>query len=108
MSKELNELKADLRSAAAPLADDRSAVQESSCPEPTFGSSEAAVQAILECLKSNGYLMAIRYIRECRWGGERQNKSPKFLVINELKASGGYVDKIPRILSLMLVLDLDG
>ncbi|XP_075892588.1 protein furry homolog isoform X2 [Nelusetta ayraudi] len=66
MSKELNELKTNLRSAAASLTDDKSAVQESSCSEPTFSSSEAAVQAILECLKNNGYLMAIRYIRECR------------------------------------------
>lgn len=67
MSKELNELKANLRSAAASLTDEKSAVEESSCFEPTFSSSEAAVQAILECLKGNGYLMAIRYIRECRW-----------------------------------------
>lgn len=66
MSKELNELKTNLRSAAASLTDDKSAAQESSCSEPTFSSSEAAVQAILECLKNNGYLMAIRYIRECR------------------------------------------
>lgn len=66
MSKELNDLKSNLRSAAASLTDSQSSVQESSCSEPTFSSSEAAVQAILECLKSNGYLMAIRYIRECR------------------------------------------
>uniref|UniRef100_A0A3Q4BKZ5 Uncharacterized protein n=1 Tax=Mola mola TaxID=94237 RepID=A0A3Q4BKZ5_MOLML len=66
MSRQLNELKSNLRVAAASLTNDEIASHESSCSEPTFSSSEAAVQAILESLKSNGFLMAIRYIRECR------------------------------------------
>ena len=66
MSRQLNELKSNLRIAAASLTNDEIASHESSCSEPTFSSSEAAVQAILESLKSNGFLMAIRYIRECR------------------------------------------
>lgn len=67
MSRELNELKSSLRVAAASVSNDEIAARESSCSEPTFSSSEAAVQAILECLKNNEFLTAIRYIRECRW-----------------------------------------
>lgn len=66
MSRELNELKSNLRVAAASVTNDEIAAHESSCSEPTFSSSEVAVQAILECLKNDGFLMAIRYIRECR------------------------------------------
>lgn len=66
MSRELNELKSNLRVAAASVTNDEIATRESSCPEPTFSSSEAAVQAILECLRNNEYVTAIRYIRECR------------------------------------------
>ncbi|XP_076590636.1 protein furry homolog isoform X6 [Chaetodon auriga] len=66
MSRELNELKSSLRVAAASVTNDDIAVRESSCPEPTFSSSEAAVQAILECLRNNEFPTAIRYIRECR------------------------------------------
>lgn len=67
MSRELNELKSNLRVAAASVTNDEIAARESSCSEPTFSSSEVAVQAILECLKNNEFLTAIRYIRECRW-----------------------------------------
>eukprot|EP00066_Takifugu_rubripes_P017617 XP_011606883.1 PREDICTED: LOW QUALITY PROTEIN: protein furry homolog [Takifugu rubripes] len=66
MSRELSELKSNLRLAAASLANNDIDTHESSCPEPTFTSAEAAVQAILECLKNDGLLMAVHYIRECR------------------------------------------
>uniref|UniRef100_A0A4W6DW49 FRY microtubule binding protein n=1 Tax=Lates calcarifer TaxID=8187 RepID=A0A4W6DW49_LATCA len=66
MSRELNELKSNLRVAAASVTNDKIAACESSCSEPTFCSSEAAVQAILEALKNNAFPTAIRYIRECR------------------------------------------
>nr|XP_019944024.1 PREDICTED: protein furry homolog isoform X6 [Paralichthys olivaceus] len=66
MSGELNELKSNLRVAAASVSSDEAAARESCCSEPTFSSSEAAVQAILECLKNNELQAAIRYIRECR------------------------------------------
>ncbi|XP_037630282.1 protein furry homolog isoform X1 [Sebastes umbrosus] len=66
MSRELNELKSNLRVAAASVTDDEARGRESSCSEPTFSSSEAAVQAILEGLKNNEFPTAIRYIRECR------------------------------------------
>uniref|UniRef100_A0A4W6DYN4 FRY microtubule binding protein n=1 Tax=Lates calcarifer TaxID=8187 RepID=A0A4W6DYN4_LATCA len=50
----------------ASVTNDKIAACESSCSEPTFCSSEAAVQAILEALKNNAFPTAIRYIRECR------------------------------------------
>ncbi|XP_061916437.1 protein furry homolog isoform X4 [Entelurus aequoreus] len=62
-SGELTELKSHLR--AALMADDDKVVHRSSQPS-TFSSSEAAVQAILEALKSNTFATAIYYIRECR------------------------------------------
>lgn len=65
MSRELSELKSNLRLASASLADDIG-THESSCPGATLISAEAAVQAILECLKNSEFLMAVRYIRECR------------------------------------------
>ncbi|MBN3296212.1 FRY protein, partial [Amia calva] len=65
MSRELSDLKSSLKAAAVSVASDLAA-QESPCSEPTFGSSEAAVQAVLECLKNNEFTTAIRYIRECR------------------------------------------
>lgn len=71
MSRELNELKSNLRVAAASVTSEEIAACESSCFEPTFSSSEAAVQAILECLKNNEFLTAIRHIRECRWEKKR-------------------------------------
>ncbi|XP_041797379.1 protein furry homolog isoform X2 [Chelmon rostratus] len=66
MSREINELKSNLRVAAASVTHDEITVRERSCPEPTFSSSEAAVQAILECLRNNEFPVAVRYIRECR------------------------------------------
>lgn len=65
MSRELSELKSNLRLAAESLADDIG-TRGSSCPGPTLTSAEAAVQAILECLNNNEFLMAVRYIGECR------------------------------------------
>lgn len=65
MSRELNELKSSLRIAAASVTNDAVA-RESAYIEPTFSSSETAVQAILDGLKSNEFLTAISYIRECR------------------------------------------
>ncbi|XP_030007760.1 protein furry homolog isoform X3 [Sphaeramia orbicularis] len=61
MSRELNDLRSNLRISAASLSSN-----ESFCSEPTFSSSEAAVQAVLEALKNNEFSTAIRYIRECR------------------------------------------
>uniref|UniRef100_A0A8C2ZLT4 FRY microtubule binding protein n=1 Tax=Cyclopterus lumpus TaxID=8103 RepID=A0A8C2ZLT4_CYCLU len=70
MSRELNKLKCNLRVAAASVTNDEIAVSESSCSEPTFSSSEAAVQAILECLKNNEFptaiLKQIPFIFHCR------------------------------------------
>ncbi|XP_068172706.1 protein furry homolog isoform X2 [Antennarius striatus] len=65
MSRELIDLKNNLRLAAASVTNGEMATSGNSC-DPTFGSSEAAVQAILECLKNNEPLAAVRYIRECR------------------------------------------
>ncbi|XP_061073615.1 protein furry homolog isoform X3 [Conger conger] len=62
MSQELIDLKTSLKAAAA-------SVTARDCPsstEPTFSSSEVAVQAVLEVLKNNEFSTAIRYIRECR------------------------------------------
>ncbi|XP_019114924.2 protein furry homolog isoform X2 [Larimichthys crocea] len=66
MSREITELKSNLRVAASAVTNDEIAACESACSEHTFSSSEAAVQAILECLKNNEFSTAIRYIRECR------------------------------------------
>ncbi|XP_077422148.1 protein furry homolog isoform X2 [Vanacampus margaritifer] len=60
MSRELSDLRSRLRAALA--EDDKIRRAEPSA----FSSSEAAVQAILEVLKSNGFISAIRYIRQCR------------------------------------------
>ncbi|XP_029965290.1 protein furry homolog isoform X2 [Salarias fasciatus] len=63
MSKELNDLRSSLRGAAASVT---SVTPASSCSEPAFSSSEAAVQAVLEALKNGEFPTAIRHIRECR------------------------------------------
>ncbi|XP_030634018.1 protein furry homolog [Chanos chanos] len=84
MSKELNDLRRNLREAAASVARDQ-AVHDRCSSEPTssqptsafsepsttssqpiFASSEAAVQGILESLRENSFSTAIRYIQECR------------------------------------------
>ncbi|KAM7399056.1 hypothetical protein PAMP_018349 [Pampus punctatissimus] len=66
MSRELSELKINLRVAATSVTNDEISACKSFCSEPNFSSSEAAVQAILEGLKNNEFVKAIRYIRECR------------------------------------------
>lgn len=62
MSKELNDLKNKLRAAAALVAGEQAAHDT----DPSFSSSEAAVQAILESLRNNQFSTAILYIQECR------------------------------------------
>lgn len=62
MSSELNVMRSHLRVAASSVTN----TPECSCSEPTFSSSEAAVQAILESLKNNEFQTTVRYIRECR------------------------------------------
>uniref|UniRef100_A0A8C4IDV1 Furry homolog b (Drosophila) n=1 Tax=Dicentrarchus labrax TaxID=13489 RepID=A0A8C4IDV1_DICLA len=57
MSRELTDLKTSLQAAEAAVA---------TMVVPSFPTSEAAVQAILECLKNNEFTKAVRYIQECR------------------------------------------
>lgn len=66
MSRELSELRSNLRAAAASVANDPAAEQKDPTTESPYSSSEAAVQAILESLKTNEFSRAIRYIQECR------------------------------------------
>ncbi|XP_028321443.1 protein furry homolog isoform X2 [Gouania willdenowi] len=66
LSEELSDLKSNLRLAAATVANEELTAADSSCSEPVFSSSEAAVQAILESLKNSEFSTAIGYIRECR------------------------------------------
>ncbi|XP_018610807.1 protein furry homolog isoform X3 [Scleropages formosus] len=61
MSRELSELRTSLRVAAASA---EAQVDHASSLE--FDSSEAAVQAVLECLRSSQLATAIRHIRQCR------------------------------------------
>uniref|UniRef100_A0A673BBN4 Furry homolog b (Drosophila) n=1 Tax=Sphaeramia orbicularis TaxID=375764 RepID=A0A673BBN4_9TELE len=57
MSRELTDLKTSLQAAEAAVA---------AMVVPSFPTSEAAVQAILECLKNHEFTKAVRYIQECR------------------------------------------
>uniref|UniRef100_A0A3Q3E9D0 Furry homolog b (Drosophila) n=1 Tax=Labrus bergylta TaxID=56723 RepID=A0A3Q3E9D0_9LABR len=57
MSRELTDLKTSLQVAEAAVA---------TVVVPSFPTSEAAVQAILECLKNHEFTKAVRYIQECR------------------------------------------
>ncbi|XP_032401098.1 protein furry homolog isoform X4 [Xiphophorus hellerii] len=66
MSRELNELKSNLKTAAASVSNEKISTFDTSCSETILSSSEAAVQAILEGLKNNEFSKAILYIRECR------------------------------------------
>uniref|UniRef100_A0A8C1UXX0 Furry homolog b (Drosophila) n=1 Tax=Cyprinus carpio TaxID=7962 RepID=A0A8C1UXX0_CYPCA len=65
MSRELSDLKNCLRLAEASLAGDLEDPQRHGS-QSIFPSSEAAVQAILECLNNSEFSMAIRYTQECR------------------------------------------
>lgn len=67
MSKELNDLKNKLRAAAASVAGEKAAQDKNKSTDPSFSSSEAAVQAILESLRNNEFSAAILYIQECRY-----------------------------------------
>uniref|UniRef100_A0A8B9CPE5 FRY microtubule binding protein n=1 Tax=Anser brachyrhynchus TaxID=132585 RepID=A0A8B9CPE5_9AVES len=62
MSRELSELKKNLKDATAAIAAEPLNVES----EPTFNSTEAAIQSMLECLKNNELVKAVRQIRECR------------------------------------------
>ncbi|XP_009990622.1 PREDICTED: protein furry homolog [Tauraco erythrolophus] len=62
MSRELSELKKNLKDATAAIAAEPLTVES----EPTFNSTEAAIQSMLECLKNNELVKAVRQIRECR------------------------------------------
>lgn len=62
MSRELSELKKNLKDATAALAAEPLTTES----EPTFNSTEAAIQSMLECLKNNELVKAVRQIRECR------------------------------------------
>uniref|UniRef100_A0A671L237 Protein furry homolog n=1 Tax=Sinocyclocheilus anshuiensis TaxID=1608454 RepID=A0A671L237_9TELE len=66
ISRELSELRSNLRAAAASVANESAAEPREPTTESPFSSSEAAVQAILESLKTNEFSRAIRYIQECR------------------------------------------
>ncbi|KAG8452837.1 hypothetical protein GDO86_004577 [Hymenochirus boettgeri] len=65
MSRELNDLKKNLKEASVYLATERVNVDSTSC-EPTFTSTEFAIQSLLECLKNNELGKALKQIRECR------------------------------------------
>lgn len=62
MSRELSELKKNLKDATAAIAAEPLTTES----EPTFNSTEAAIQSMLECLKNNELVKAVRQIRECR------------------------------------------
>ncbi|MCI4388211.1 hypothetical protein PGIGA_G00082920 [Pangasianodon gigas] len=64
MSRELGELKASLRLAAGVASNQEG--QQQPRIQPIFTTSEAAVQAVLECLKNRQYTTAICHIRQCR------------------------------------------
>lgn len=76
MSRELTELRGSLQAAEAAVASDlehkllsHSHTHSSAVAAmvvPNFPTSEAAVQAILECLKNREFTKAVRYIQECR------------------------------------------
>ncbi|KAM8854468.1 protein furry homolog isoform 2-T2 [Synchiropus picturatus] len=66
MSRELNDLKSNLRLAATASMRRDPVDHEGFCSDASFSSSEVAVQAILEGLKNNEFAAAIQHIRECR------------------------------------------
>ncbi|XP_076833459.1 protein furry homolog isoform X6 [Brachyhypopomus gauderio] len=88
MSKELNDLKENLGVAAASVAGEQAAQGRSPASGPSFSSSEAAVQAVLESLKNHEFPTAIRYIQECRrmwpsdiFGSNSENETQTLLNI---------------------------
>ncbi|KAK3531900.1 hypothetical protein QTP70_034408 [Hemibagrus guttatus] len=88
MSKELNELKNKLQAAAALVAEERAVQDTNMSNDPSFSSSEVAVQAILESLRNNEFSTAILYIQECRrlwpsdiFGSSSENETQTLLNI---------------------------
>ena len=65
MSRELSDLKKNLKEATAAITADPLYI-EGAWSEPTFTSTEAAIHSMLECLKNNELGKALRQIRECR------------------------------------------
>uniref|UniRef100_A0A8B9H4S4 Furry homolog b (Drosophila) n=1 Tax=Astyanax mexicanus TaxID=7994 RepID=A0A8B9H4S4_ASTMX len=65
MSRELGELRSSLQLAATGTAGDEDQ-QQLPGHQLSFATSEAAVQAILECLRNSQFSAAIRHIRQCR------------------------------------------
>ncbi|XP_005865694.1 PREDICTED: protein furry homolog isoform X5 [Myotis brandtii] len=65
MSRELSDLKKNLKEATAAIAADPLYI-EGVWSEPTFTSTEAAIQSMLDCLKNNELGKALHQIRECR------------------------------------------
>ena len=65
MSRELSELKKNLKEASAAIAMEP-LITECGASEPMFTSTEVAIQSMLECLKNNELGKAIYQIRECR------------------------------------------
>lgn len=65
MSRELSDLKKNLKEATTAIAADPLYI-EGSWSEPAFTSTEAAIQSMLDCLKNNELSKALRQIRECR------------------------------------------
>eukprot|EP00066_Takifugu_rubripes_P030519 XP_011619785.1 PREDICTED: protein furry homolog [Takifugu rubripes] len=70
MSLELSELRSSLQVAETAIASDLEHMprhaQAAATVVPSFSSSEAAVQSILECLRSHELTKAVRYIQEFR------------------------------------------
>uniref|UniRef100_A0A8D2J4S7 FRY microtubule binding protein n=1 Tax=Varanus komodoensis TaxID=61221 RepID=A0A8D2J4S7_VARKO len=65
MSRELSELKKNLKEASAAIAMEPLII-ECGTSEPMFTSTEVAIQSMLECLKNNELGKALYQIRECR------------------------------------------
>ncbi|CAI9557239.1 unnamed protein product [Staurois parvus] len=65
MSRELNELKKNLKEASVYIVAESLNIDATSF-EPSFSSTEFAIQSMLECLKNNELGKAIRQIRQCR------------------------------------------
>lgn len=80
MSRELSDLKSSLQAAEVAVASDlehqhrahrahahaHAHAQVAAVVVPSFPSSEAAVKAVLECLKNREFVKAVRYIQESR------------------------------------------
>uniref|UniRef100_A0A8B9JAN8 Furry homolog a (Drosophila) n=1 Tax=Astyanax mexicanus TaxID=7994 RepID=A0A8B9JAN8_ASTMX len=88
MSKELNDLRSNLRAAAAWVEGEQAALGGDVSSTPSFSSSEAAVQAILESLRNSEFSTAIRSIQECRrtwpsdiFGSSSENETQTLLNI---------------------------